>query len=376
MKTIVRFILLFAIILFVSSCTPKPIDMLTVINSDGSCYREFSETPDSLFLMGDKSEKHNPFSVIIDSSWQISWTFGDSKPRTDFPLSKATLDSITKNKSQQSKENIVVHIRRNYKSVEELDSTFRLKSANDWNMVKVKHSLEKKFRWFYTYYTYRETYNKLKLNFDIPVEKYMTKAEAQFWFTGKPEILKGMNGLETREYVGKIEDNYNKWVVRNLWNEEFKVVLKNYDSLAKKPVAKEKLETLNDSIYNSKINNSMDFDIIKVLNTYFKTNDFSMLSEKENGPLKKFDEDTNLKFAFFYSQEINYKLSLPGDIIQANNAVVEGEVLTWKLTPQRLIPDDYIIEAQSRKANLWAFILTGLIVIVALGSFFWKPWKK
>jgi len=120
----------------------------------------------------------------------------------------------------------------------------------------------------------------------------------------------------------------------------------------------------------------MDFDIIKVLNTYFKTNDFSMLSEKENGPLKKFDEDTNLKFAFFYSQAINYKLSLPGDIIQANNAVVEGEVLTWKLTPQRLIPDDYIIEAQSRKANLWAFILTGLIVIVALGSFFWKPWKK
>jgi len=67
---------------------------------------------------------------------------------------------------------------------------------------------------------------------------------------------------------------------------------------------------------------------------------------------------------------------LPGDIIQANNAVVDGETLTWKLTPQRLIPDDYILEAQSRKANIWAFILTGLIVIIALGSFIWKPWKR
>lgn len=376
MKPIVHFILLFAIILLVPSCTSKPIDMLTGINPNGSCYREFSEAPDSMFLMGDKSEKHNPFPVFIDSTWQISWTFGDSKPRTDFPLSKATFDSISKNKSQQSKENIVVRIRRNYQSVEELDSLFRLKNANDWGKVKVKHSLDKKFRWFYTYYTYKETYKKIKLDFDIPVEKYMTKEEAQFWFTGKPEILKGMNGLEIREYVGKIEDNYNKWVIRNLWNEEFKVVLKNYDSLAQKPVTKEELRTLNDSIYNSKINNSMDFDIIKVLNTYFKTNAFSMLSAKENCPLKKFEEDTNLEFAFFFSQAINYKLNLPGDIIQANNAVVVGEVLTWKLTPQRLIPDDYILEAQSRKANVWAFILTGLIVIVALGSFFWKPWKR
>jgi len=120
----------------------------------------------------------------------------------------------------------------------------------------------------------------------------------------------------------------------------------------------------------------MDFDIIKVLNTYFKTNAFSMLSAEGNSPLKKIEEDTNLEFAFFFSQAINYKLCLPGDIIQANNAVVVGEVLTWKLTPQRLIPDDYMLEAQSRKVNVWAFILTGLIVIVALGSFFWKPWKR
>ena len=375
MKPIVRSILLLAIILLVPSCTPKPINMLTGINSDGSCYREFSDTPDSLFLMGDKSEKNNPFPVFIDSNWQISWTLGDSKPRTDFPLSKATFDSI-KNKSQKSKENIVVRIRRNYHSVEDLDSLFRLKNASDWGKVTVKHRLDKKFRWFYTYYTYKETYKKLKLDFDIPIEKYMTKEEAQFWFTGKPEITKGMNGLEIREYVGQIEDNYNKWVVRNLWNEEFKVVLKNYDNLTQKPVTKEKLRTLNDSIFNSNINSSMDLDITKALNTFFKTNAFSMLSEKENGPLKKYDEDTNLRFAFFFSQAINYKLCLPGDIIQANNAVVDGETLTWKLTPQRLIPDDYILEAQSRKANIWAFILTGLIVIVALGSFIWKPWKR
>lgn len=376
MKTTVRLVLLLIIVAFTFSCTQKPIDMLTVINSDGSCYREFSEKPDSMFLLGDKSEEHNPFPVNIDSSWQISWSIGDSEPRTDFPLSKATFDSIYKKANQQSKESLTVHIRKNYKSVEELDSEFRIKNNDNWGKVDVKHSLQKEFRWFYTYYTYRETYKKLPINFDFPIEEYMTKDEAQFWFTGQPDILKGLNGIEIRAYVGQIEDHYNEWVIRNLWNEEFKVVLKNYDSLSVKPVTKEKLKFLNDSIYKSSINNLENFDIVKVLNTFFKTDAFSELTTRENSALNKSAEDTNLNFALFFSQAINYKLKLPGNVIKANNAVVDGEVLTWKITPQRLIPADYILEATSRKANLWIFILTGLLVVITIASFVWKPRKR
>jgi hypothetical protein len=33
---------------------------------------------------------------------------------------------------------------------------------------------------------------------------------------------------------------------------------------------------------------------------------------------------------------------------------------------------DYTIEAQSRKTNIWAFIVTGLLVILAIGIFLWK----
>jgi len=29
--------------------------------------------------------------------------------------------------------------------------------------------------------------------------------------------------------------------------------------------------------------------------------------------------------------------------------------------------------AQSFKANIWAFLLTGLIALIAIGSFIWKP---
>jgi hypothetical protein len=32
---------------------------------------------------------------------------------------------------------------------------------------------------------------------------------------------------------------------------------------------------------------------------------------------------------------------------------------------------DYEISAQSRKANVWAFILSGLIAVFAIGSYFY-----
>jgi len=67
---------------------------------------------------------------------------------------------------------------------------------------------------------------------------------------------------------------------------------------------------------------------------------------------------------------------MPGVVTGQNNAVVHGDTLVWNLTTYRMIPADYVIEAQSRKANSWAFILTGLILIIAIGSFVWKPGKR
>jgi len=378
MKSTIK-IVLFLGILFVASCS-QPTDILTVINPDGSCYREFTENADSDFLSGSKSEKENPFPVVIDSTWQIRWSFRNSGLRSDFPVSKRVLDSIQRVignsgriAGRTSKEFVIVFARRNYKSVEDMDTTFRFKKSNEWSLINVKHRLDKQFRWFYTYYTYRETYPMIKTGFELPIENYMTKDEAMFWFTGKPNILQGKDGMEMREYLGKIEENYNKWITQNLWNAEYKVLLNNYDSLSEKPVAKEQLQTLKDSIYNSKIKNIGDVNMETALNSFFKTNAFSELWNNQNSPMKKFEKDFGEKFASFQFRGFNYKLILPGKITQPGDAIIHGDTLVWELTSQRLVPADYVIEAQSRKANVWAFILTGILALVAVASFFWKP---
>ena len=372
--------LIFSVVLCTASCI-EPTDMLTVINADGSCYREFSEYADSAFLTGDFSENHNPFPSEVDSTWKFVWKYKNSKFRADFPVEKSFLDSIrSKNyatikfEGQKNTGDFLVLARKNYKSVEELDKTFKLKNSNEWSKMKVKHHLDKKFRWFYTYYTYTESYPKIETDFAIPIENYMSKNEAQFWFTGEPNILKGMNGVEIREYVGKMEENYRRWFNQNIWNAEYKVLITNYEKLDNPPVTKEKLDNLKDTIFKLNVNDTEDFKMQYVLDDYFKTKVFSLFWKSKNNPMEKYeDEFENQEFIKYFGKSFIYKLILPGKIIEPYNAVVKGDTLIWKLTAYHIIPANYVIKAQSRKANVWVFILTGIVLIVTIGSFIWKP---
>src|ERR1035437_371494 len=201
----------------------------------------------------------------------------------------------------------------------------------------------------------------------------MSKDESMFWFTGQPNIVQGMNGVEMREYLGDLEKNYNKWFAQNTWNNLFKVLIENYDQIKSKPITKERLILLKDSIFYSAGDNVENIEMDKILNKYFKTDAFSVLWKDNESPMKKSEKSfEKQEFVQYFGEAFNYKLIMPGKIIQPNNALIQGDTLNWKLTAYRMVPADYVIEAQSRKANVWAFILTGIIAIVAVASFFWK----
>ncbi len=380
MKTTIK-LLIYSIVLFLISCEQSNNTMLTVINPDGSCYREFSGSVTPEFLKGDTSKKSNPFMIKIDSSYSIKWKYKNSDWQTKFPVSQSEIDSIilTKNKNtntQKSTDFEAIAIKR-YSSVEEMTRNFSLKKSHEWADLKVKYSFEKKFRWFYTYYSYQEIYPKIETDFTIPVSKYMTKEEEMYWFTGEPNLLQGMNGVEAREYLGKMEDSYNRWFTENIWNNEYKILLQNYQQISKPPVTIERLQELQDTIFQKKVNDNQDFKMKDILNDYFKTNAFSELWNKKDSPLSNYENNfLDMKFVNYFAQSIHYKLLLPGKNLQANTDVMQGDTLIWNLTAYRMIPQNYVIKAESRKANVWAFILTILISILAVGSFFYKPKYK
>lgn len=384
MKTAAKILLLIASVCALTSCV-EPDDMLTVINPDGSCYKEFSSSVGSDFMLGKDLDEQKYFPVSVDSTWSVTWKLNDSSQIfTTYPLSQASVDSINAlmpfekdpktNKLVKMKPVFDVLLHRPFKSVEDMGNTFRLNPTHEWSKMKVTYHLEKKFRWFYTYYTYKETYPKIDTKFKTSVDSFMTKEEATYWFTGEPNIFKGMNGIEVREAIGDLEDKYNRWFAKNLWDNEFEVLLANYDQMKNPPVTLDSLTRCKDNLFNSKVKDDKDYDMEKLLNGYFKTKAFSIYWETKESPLKKYEKEFEEQaFVALFTKAFNYKLCMPGRVTPKENIVMNGDTLCFKLTAYRMIYDDYVIQAESRKANVWAFIVSGFIVALAIGSFWYKP---
>lgn len=334
-------LLSFILMLILASCN-GPTEMLTVVNPDGSCYREIYATPDSTYQLGDTDPQKHPFPVELTDKWQVQWV--DSAAR-------------------------LLVARQEFPSVASMDSLFRFKEGHPWQQLEVKHRLDKQFRWFYTYYDFSETYPQIESPVDIPLDSFMTHDEIMYWFTGEPNVMQGMNGIEVREYIGKIEDSYEHWFSQNSWNAHYKEMLAHYDLLSNPPVTKEELTQLRDSIYKTKVRQDTDFKMHHVLNEFFNTTAFTPLWQDDKSVMREFEKNYLLETISYLESSFHYKLILPGTIVDAGNATINSDTLHWKLDAYRLYPAEYTLHAQSRKANVWIFILSGLIVLIAAGSF-------
>ncbi len=314
---------LFFLLLIVVSCTQKPYDMLTTIHPDGSCTREFKLEADSLFMLGDSSSLSYELAVLLDSNWVVNWKIGNGKLDARFPINQRIYDSIQarmpwhKNEitgiTYREKPKFQVTLSRTFASMLDMEAHYRIKSSSPWSKLHIRYSLDKQFRWFYTYFTYRETYSPIDLGFTIPIDSFMTADEAKFWFTGTPNLLTGKNGIEIRDFTGELEDKYTEWFTKNVQLQQDKGL----------------------------------------------------------------KDDAGWDRYFHFSREsFKYRLSLPGTMLPTENAVLKDNILSGSITAERLLYDDYVIEARSRKANVWAFIVSGLVVALAIFSLFYKPKKR
>lgn len=56
-------------------------------------------------------------------------------------------------------------------------------------------------------------------------------------------------------------------------------------------------------------------------------------------------------------------------MISANTTFRDREYLVWKVDAYRLLAGEYSLTARSRVPNVWAFILTGVLILLGIG--FW-----
>ena len=344
--------LLMAATLFTSCIEQTDVRMHTSINNDGTCTRTVSYSE----LASQKAH---------DSLWAESVV----QPADTIRFLRDDLNySFTSFKNGDTVTTVLTH---NYQTVEEMTADMPLQLEGQ--QLQAKSSLEKRFRWFYTDYTFTEVFSNVADIFSHPITDYVDDDVANFWFTGQPNLLEGLSGAEVSEKIEPIERSVTKWLNDNIFQINFDYILNNYDSVINPPLSREKFIEVRDELEKFILksgNDILDADHKKLFKDFFHSDAYAIFFDETpcgNGLMQE-----NIKFCNIFYLSVPYTLTMPGKIIDAGTGICQNDTVFYSFTGERLIPHDYTISATSRKNNYWAYIVTVIVLIVAAWSIIYR----
>ena len=327
--------------------------MITVLDKNGQTHREIYAHGNKAFMQGDASE--NPFLFALDSTWRIE-RFDRDTPIDETLAAKSAFGS---------EEKMNVKISKITASIDNFtkDITY---DKDKRSLAAPEEILLKKKRWFYTIYSFKAAYHKFQYEVPVSINDYLSKEEQLLWTQGGMCDYKIMNGTEMKDYLNDIEGNFLRWYECNFFEICFEGIQKlntRYDlKVDKEKLYKQTTDFVNDD--PTKINSEL---VCNVLDSYYQTDYFSKLYHANAEVLDR-DFENAIAICQLVPYVISYELVVPGDILQSNAPIIENNTLIWKVDGTRLLFDDFILTAEYRVINRWAFWITGLLLLVAVGS--------
>ena len=386
MKTIRIFALLSGLIM-ASACTDGKFTMNTEIHADGTCSREIRFMADSATLV-DSTQRNIPYlnRVLGSQYWQKTWRV--KGPKSDvfageempYPMSQAQYDSVAalcvdNKKSKSVKDTVLVHARRDFRSVEEMAELCPITVAG--RQISSAPKFEKKFRWFYTEYTYTERFESFAPAFKIQLcPMYMTEDFANYWLTGYPNLAKGFSGAEMKDLNENLELSFGRYVNANRLRDVVEIIGDNYSSIENAPMAWPEMRDrmaayyYSDSLSGDYVNFEPEKFITKVLH--------SDVYEKALAENPKLMRDESL-YSSLYMLGVQCCIAMPGQIVDvdecSNGHIGEGGLYYYRLTGFRLLAPHYEIGVTSRERHTWALAITVIFALAMLffaGRYLWR----
>ena len=348
-----------------SSCQGE-IEMLTIVNEDGSCMREIRVEGDRSLLTTGKYDNDDLRVARIEDGWELYWGYKGDNSRFHIPMSAEKFDSISREvgPSRAVKDTVYVYARKEYASVEDMCAGSPMFFADD--QTGVDGSLEKEFRWFYTDYVFTEKFSSVADYFSVPVTDYMSEEEASYWFAGAPDLYAGKPIWRYYELLEDLKEKADRWVFANLHYKLLSGIADRYDMVVEPPVSKDEfVAQLRDVVKQlaSYDPSKLEYATVRsVISSHFGSDAYSpfinedVLSDEEDEEL---DNYFGYLLLFYYDESI----VMPGRVIDAGGGIYKDGVVTFTVDAGRFLLKEYEIRVVSRVVNVWAFVVTVLGVV-------------
>lgn len=363
MKTIIKLFVLLATSILAASCGKQDSTMRTLIKPDGSCTRTVEIEFDTAQLTNGRPD-YDKMAFRFDRNWTLNWAEKGSKDRHPFPVRHARTDGI------------VIIASSEWDHVE--DMARHTLFVPDTLIITPKAEFRRSFKWFYTDYTFKETYPKVSLPFRIPLEKYLSTEEIGYWFRGEPDLAQGLSGMETDDLMDGIKEKYGKWLVANWMEGLCGIIEDNYSSIKNAPVDKREFAAKRQILiqkacgHSSAIIENMGREAVDgIFHEVFRSTAYDKIVNDDSKTAAL--ERTFAAFNALVHTTVCYQILMPGSNGEEGMAD-GGAFFQYRLTGSRLLAGEYIINPSVRVRNLWAFLLTGFIMLLSL-FLVWRKWR-
>lgn len=304
-------------------------------------------------------------TIVVESEDSTDNFFGLSKAK-GWDMKAEPVDTAKKDKDAKPK--LYLTFRKSFPSAEKANEELAIK--ND-TLFQITSKFEKRFKWFYTYIYYSDTYHCIN-RMDYPVDDYVTQEDYAFIdrlpAEGKP--ISKADSLYLDNLHNKLFDVYGQ---RAVYERHYKIDMR----LLKEAGLEERwLDTLNkhkEPIFRALVNNKdMGEDLlfneagdddffIKVMDSLGIPYPADKMRSR-NDEYYEF-EDAKTNFSNSASEgKYTHVINMPWQVVRTNADSISGNRLQWNPSSMKFTLKDYTMYAESRKANYWAFVLSALII--------------
>lgn len=336
-KTKNIYVLLLIILLW--GCDKDTHIVYTIINSDGSCIRQYKV---------DYSKNLHPenYYIAIDSTWKQEMLIDTlpEKPDSFWLYTKA------------------------FNTVQELNTSYNA-SENVFSDVKRTVSLNRKFKWFYTEFSYKETYEK---SFEgQPMTDFIRKEDFQYMeldgavsdnFSDK----KDLDSLALIHYSDSLENQYELWINTTIYNALHKAVLSVISESNYGEIILSKIDSLKRQCFSSSLFTS-DVAFIEDVNQIIGDSiDLVKMAHTPGNPFFDQIQDYENKLNHIFSDPIAYELELPGILTYTNADSIVDNTMHFYVSWEKYFTTDCEMIATSKYKNMWAVYVSIALAITAI----------
>ncbi len=336
MKTKSLLLSVIFILISIVSCDEPETVVTNYVHEDGSVTRE-------IIMRGSKkSFNTSDIKVPFDSTWIVS-------------------DSCEI--SENGDTSWVKRASKTFKNCEEINLAYQLDSGTNMNLGR-EANFSKSFRWFNNVYRFSESIDKT-LSFGYPVKNFLSDGELLFFYTPEGEQEAKKNGPDSLKYraIGDMVSNKtDNWMVKSLiseWIYEFSQLAAGKDGIQ---LAVDSLRKNEDNMvtFINKFENNFDslWSSGAVLNPYIGANGYQRFKVEADSALKIVTEYILPDFSSY-----SVRISMPGALTGSNGFAYSINVLVWPVKSDYFFTEQYVMWAESKIPNKWAWVLSALFLL-------------